>query len=134
MSCQQDRARVARGSDVHDGALALKLTTAVVYGDVNNALCAQGPSAKSADFNARLSWSSFAMSFFDATTVSLQYTSLQRDVTYAAYVVFNANGEPLASAHAADAGSHTRVRSNQNLMRLVVDGNATVWRAFPCCH
>ena len=104
--------------------------TVVVRCCVNDATFAQGPSAKSADFNAQLSWSSFAMSFFDATTVSLQYTGLRRDATYAAHVVFNANDEPLASAHAAAAGSHARARSNQNLMRLVVDGNTTVWRAF----
>ena len=71
------------------------------------------------------------MSFFDATTVSLEYTGLEKEATYAAHVVFNANDEPLSRARApSDDG--TRTWSNQNLMRLVADGNTTVWRAFAC--
>lgn len=92
--------------------------------------CIQGPSAKSVDFNARLSWSSFAMSFFDAPTVSLQYTDLETEATYAAHVVFNANNEPLSRTRVVTADG-IRTWSNQNLMRLVAD-NITVWREFAC--
>ena len=45
---------------------------------------------------ARLAWSSFAMSFFDAAAVSLDYTGLDPAATYEAVVVFNANAEPAA--------------------------------------
>eukprot|EP01043_Picozoa_sp_COSAG02_P004022 COSAG02_NODE_102_length_36716_cov_233.851025_2_plen_137_part_00 len=123
----------ARATCISEIDTHLQLTVAVMFCGLNDGTCVQGPSAKSVDFSVRLSWSSFAMSFFDATTVSLQYNDLEKEATYAAHVVFNSNNEPLSSERSsADDGRTTRARSNQNLMRLVAD-NMTVWRAFSCC-
>ena len=85
-----------------------------------------GPSAKSVDPMARLSWSSFAMSFFDATSVSLDYNGLDPRKTYEAVVVFNANAEPAARSRLSASGDGP-TSGNPNQMRLFVDGGHVVW-------
>jgi len=82
-----------------------------------------GPTAGSVDWSSRLEWSSFAMSFFDARAVVLEYKALDPKVQWTAVVVFNANAEPALNAR--EAGG------NPNQMRLVVEGNITVWPPPP---
>jgi len=68
-----------------------------------------GPTAGSVDRTSRLSWSSFAMSFFDAKVVVLEYQGLDPKKTYSAIVVFNANAEP---AGADTTGSFARTNGS----------------------
>jgi len=113
------------------------------------------PTPGSVDFSRRLSWSSYAMAFFDASSVTLMYEDLDPRRRYDALVVFNseaepqngsasasttavASGEPTAASGTAaqqqaaawpssSPGSLSRASS---YMRLVADG-VTVWPAAP---
>ena len=82
-------------------------------------------SSPSLSSSQRLSWSSFAMSFFDATSVSLDY-AVDPHKTYEAVVVFNANAEPAARSRLSASGDGP-TSGNPNQMRLFVDGGHVVW-------
>ena len=84
-----------------------------------------GPTEKSFDPGNRLSWSDYAMSFFDLPAVNFTYSGLDPQLTYEARVVFNAM--PEGSSRERLPGS----ASGLELRRLVANGVTVVWPPPP---
>lgn len=98
------------------------------------------PTRRPADPAVRLSWSSFSMSFFDSRSIALEYP-VNPALRYEAWIVFNADPEPVSSGGGEGSGCRGRrcrlvddllpnPGGNPNQMQLLADG-VVVWPRPP---